>query len=109
MNEDKSEKSLMFNEPETLNSKQIGDNLSLNNNNSALNIYPNPANKQLYIEGLEYSDYRSIQIYNLTGQNVRELNVGESVKTIIVDISDLPKGVYVIRINNKSFKFSIMH
>ena len=58
-------------------------------------IYPNPANDLLYIKS--NSDIKSIGILDLNGNKIREIN--NSVKHI--DISNLNKGIYFIRINTE--------
>ena len=57
-------------------------------------IYPNPTTGILNISGL--TDLNIISIYNLLSQEVKRFNTDQSK----IDISDLNKGVYFLRINN---------
>ncbi len=65
-------------------------------------VYPNPANDVLYIN---FSDNRetAIQLFDVLGKQVfiKETN-GQSQDKI--DLSSLPKGIYFLRINNKTEK-----
>jgi hypothetical protein len=57
-----------------------------------IHIYPNPANEFLYIHGTDESF--TVAIFNLSGKLV----MTKSIYTNQVDISDLPAGLYVIKI-----------
>lgn len=58
---------------------------------SKMEIYPNPATNQLNIKG----NYQSFQIYNSIGHLVSTSNQPNQ----IIDISDLPQGLYIIKIS----------
>ncbi len=59
-----------------------------------LNIAPNPATSTIWVA--DFENLRSIEVYNITGQQVFELGkVGHQV-----DISDLTNGVYTIKATN---------
>jgi uncharacterized protein (TIGR02145 family) len=63
---------------------------------SNINIYPNPSSDFIVIDGLNNDN--SIEIVNLQGQVVKNLKVS-NIKTTL-EISELPKGIYFIRINS---------
>lgn len=67
--------------------------------NNSLNVYPNPANKSITIEGAETDN---IHIYNLLG-----VEVYSSIATerMTVDISSFEKGVYIVRADNSTSVF----
>lgn len=83
-----------------INGDTIGDfcdfpiNLNIQNNipNKDFNIYPNPANSQIKIQG----KYKSLQIFSQLGLQVMKL---ESPTTII-DVSHLTKGIYLVQAIN---------
>ena len=58
------------------------------------NLYPNPANTQVTIEG---NDILCIRLTNSFGQVVMEKNY-ESADYVTLDLSDLPQGVYLVEI-----------
>ena len=65
-----------------------------------VNLYPNPANDKIRIEGLEGE--HEIQIYNAFGLLVMTTILeGDSE----INICDLPAGYYLIRIDNRVMKF----
>jgi hypothetical protein len=63
----------------------------------ALSLYPNPASNIVYIKGAK----GQVDIYDATGSLVIKQQIA---KNNSVDISSLPKGVYVLKLNNQSFK-----
>jgi hypothetical protein len=56
-----------------------------------LNVFPNPTNGKLKIES--ESDIKRTVIFNQTGKTIKE-----SGKSTELDLSDLPKGVYILKI-----------
>ncbi|NQX86630.1 MAG: T9SS type A sorting domain-containing protein [Flavobacteriaceae bacterium] len=74
------------------------DNLSLSeyeNKKEHLKLYPNPAND--YIQTTEFSEILDYKIYNSLGQNLLS---GKTQNNMIIDISSLDKGVYLIQFSN---------
>ena len=71
------------------------------NGMEAVSLYPNPASDKLYLEGLE--EECEISIYNVMGTKVKTTILqGDSE----INISDLPAGLYFVRIGNRhSLKF----
>ncbi|WP_079666343.1 T9SS-dependent choice-of-anchor J family protein [Soonwooa buanensis] len=78
----------------------VGDvaNLAVNNTaaNKAISVYPNPAKDVVNIK--TDKDVNSIQIFSLTGQLVKTIE--KNVRTI--NVSDLKKGVYLLRVKSAS-------
>ncbi len=64
---------------------------------NVINIYPNPSNGMLNIEGMQNA--KSINIYNILGELIitRDLN---GIHSASMDISSLSKGIYVLSILN---------
>ncbi len=72
---------------------------SIENDNTIM--YPNPANNQLTI--YNYSFFiQSIEIIDIAGKIIKELTVENN--QILVDISDLEKGAYFVKINTEKTK-----
>lgn len=67
-------------------------NTSTENYESNINIYPNPVNDKLLIDGV--SDYDA-KIYNNLGQFVME-----TTNTNTIDVSTLSKGIYFIKVSD---------
>lgn len=62
-------------------------------------IYPNPTSNSLYVSGI--NDIESLEIFDLNGRQLIKKADANSV-----DISELSKGVYFIKLNDKEiFKF----
>jgi minor extracellular serine protease Vpr len=70
-------------------------------------LYPNPTSELLNIHGLE-KDVKYIQIVNLNGQLIKELNY-----TNQIDINKLSNGIYILRLINDNHveqrKFIVKH
>jgi hypothetical protein len=67
----------------------------INIKNSNIKIYPNPTNNIINIEGLNKNENNTIQIFDVQGKLVITKNITEKGT---VDLSELNKGVYVIKI-----------
>lgn len=67
--------------------------------NSELSIYPNPTRGEVYIlTEKSYKDSK-ISILDLTGRTVQQTSLDLTDKKGILDVSSLPTGVYVIKID----------
>lgn len=68
--------------------------------NSGFKVYPNPATVFIHIEGVKDQDF---SIYNAAGQLVKN----GSIKQGIIEVKDLVKGMYILKIKEKeeSLKF----
>ncbi|CAN5484586.1 hypothetical protein BH10BAC1_BH10BAC1_10520 [soil metagenome] len=73
-----------------------------NSSTSDILVYPNPANKNVSIQFNTSEKKNTIRIFNAMGQEVIN-TVSENVVENI-DISNLYSGIYMINVNNKSFK-----
>ena len=76
----------------------IGTNLDYKNVDSLV-LYPNPATHGFYIENADNGD--NIFVIDLTG---RILITKQIVNKTFIDISSLPMGVYIVKINDSSTK-----
>lgn len=65
-------------------------------------IYPNPTRDYIRIDGLS-TGKMDIQLYSLSGQLLLQ---GEYQQNDPIDISNLKPGLYLIRVNEKTFKIS---
>ncbi len=63
--------------------------------NKTLSIYPNPASSSIIINSAE--PITGIAISNLLGQTL--INQNNNSKQVQVDVTDLPAGVYLVKIN----------
>lgn len=70
-------------------------------NSGNIIVYPNPSIDFVVIDGLKNDNF--IEIINLQGQIVKNLNIS-STKTSI-DISELPTGIYIVKIKSNKELF----
>ncbi|MBN2667712.1 MAG: T9SS type A sorting domain-containing protein [Bacteroidales bacterium] len=94
------------------------DNVEVNFlDNQLFNIYPNPASDHIAVENSQFDRpnnqiVQSVEIFNLSGQLIKFFPLGieiepfkmKSEKIFEVDISDLPKGVYILNVKSESGK-----
>ena len=65
-----------------------------------VSLYPNPANDNLHIEGLEGE--HEVQIYNAFGMLVKTVNLDGSNE---ISVGELSAGLYIIRIDGHPLRF----
>jgi hypothetical protein len=56
-------------------------------------VYPNPTSSSIFVNGLDIQD---IEIFTISGKSLLKTNLHN------VNLSDLPKGVYMIKINSET-------
>jgi M6 family metalloprotease-like protein len=81
-------------------------------NYSPIQIVPNPASNYIDLQFTIYNlQFEHIEFYNAFGQLVKNVSIhGESkdnTMTQKISIADLPKGIYVIRIENQTAKLVV--
>ncbi len=86
----------------------LNDSLLLNINTSGyeiinpqyskFSIYPNPASEFLTLDLENISDVKSIKLYNLLNQEVKDFSLNFNK----LDIQDIKNGIYIIRIYTKN-------
>ena len=59
---------------------------------SNINIYPNPANSKIYVDG---ENIGFVEVYNSLGQKVTKVEGSESTS---VEMTAFENGVYVVRV-----------
>ncbi|HEY0045787.1 MAG TPA: T9SS type A sorting domain-containing protein [Flavobacterium sp.] len=83
------------------NFTSLGTVSQYNDSTTSMTLYPNPVKDELNIE---YSGTRngSLEIYDLTGRKVNTVTLSGSP----IDVSDLPVGMYIVRLHGTSQKFA---
>jgi len=78
----------------------INTSTSINNNliQDKYSVYPNPAKNHIIIENLEPDNKNLISVYNINGNLLLKKSVRNSRD--VINISDLPKGLYFLEIKN---------
>jgi hypothetical protein len=68
-------------------------------NDINLGIYPNPAQDMVYITiGQDAERLRSAQVYDVAGRLLKTIDHETSDNTLQISITDLPNGVYIVRL-----------
>ncbi|MDD4234586.1 MAG: choice-of-anchor J domain-containing protein [Bacteroidales bacterium] len=81
-------------------------------NDNIISVFPNPTNNLLYVDlGLLNANETDISIININGQIV-ETSSEKSQNTISIDLSNLAKGLYFLRLNTTegiyTYKISVV-
>lgn len=82
----------------------IATNITTNDENKELAIYPNPANNSFEINLPSSETKARVTITNMMGQVIKDFQVNGS-KTI-VESADIPSGLYLVSINSDDFSKS---
>lgn len=72
---------------------------------ATINVYPNPADDNLYVAVSESMAEANITVLNLEGQVVLQ-NALHNQKAFNLDLSDLSEGVYLLKLNNGNASYS---
>lgn len=75
----------------------------VNENNVTLGVSPNPAHNYIVLSNLIIPENGKVSIYSATGVQVVLHQISSSTET--VDVSFLPQGIYIVRVNNQTAKF----
>ena len=77
----------------TVGISEVNDNLSIGK------LYPNPARTVVYYEdNLNDIEKGIIQLQDISGRNLKEYNLKSGVNRITISVSDLAKGIYMVKI-----------
>ena len=74
------------------------------------NVFPNPAANTISVDFDNHSDYKDIEIYNLQGQVLKQIDANAQT----IDVSSFPNGLYLISVLNENgertqpIKFSVL-
>lgn len=88
--------------------KEKAVSIGINNDdlsNLGFTIYPNPASNYVYIKNDKGVVYNSIEVYDLSGKLIYKLNEEEEINLDLqfkLNLNNLEKGLYLIKISNKS-------
>lgn len=69
--------------------------------NSEIKIYPNPTSDILTLELTNTNEAQKISLYNVHGRLILEKYINDTTE---LDVSDLESGVYMLRINDHTYK-----
>lgn len=73
----------------------------LQNTSNQILVYPNPATDYIYLKNKEYN---KVQIINTSGVTV--MTIQSSLPEMQINISHLPKGIYIIKLDQNVVKFT---
>jgi len=71
-----------------------------------IKVYPNPTKGQLNIAVNNYSGKLSVQVFDINGRKVYNEDVNDFNAQSAINMSNLQKGVYVVKVNGDNLDFS---
>ncbi len=74
-----------------------------NKNNTKINTYPNPGHDYLYIEIPGNNGKARIDIYDISGKQIKSTSLSKSG---YLNINDIPKGMYIFKVQNENNNYS---
>ncbi|MGC3979415.1 MAG: T9SS type A sorting domain-containing protein [Paludibacteraceae bacterium] len=78
------------------------EDVGIDNNSNVISVYPNPASDYIALKNLPEKSPQ-INIYSTTGVLIVSFQMNSSSETI--NVSALPKGVYLVKVNSLTAKF----
>lgn len=75
---------------------------------SGIQVWPNPATDFLVISGIAANTHFEIEVLNVLGKQMRPINSYLQNDNIILEIENLPFGLYVVRISSEAGVESMM-
>jgi PKD repeat protein len=70
---------------------------------SGMSVYPNPASSELHLDVIATVGLK-ITMSNILGATVFEKSITEGADDITLDVANMPKGLYVLTVENKGRK-----
>jgi hypothetical protein len=67
-------------------------------------LYPNPSNNELTLDGLDETSTGMINVYNMNMQLIYIKKINKNMKTLTLNFSDLPSGIYLIEYKTENFQ-----
>ncbi len=87
----------------------IFDNTTLGNNSfemAGIEVYPNPVENIVKIDKGDFSgDWKTLNIYDITGKQVINLDASNTDSALKIDMSSLSNGLYILKINTSNGQF----
>jgi len=80
----------------------VGIQSGFNVNDDAWSIFPNPAHEQIWINCTSAAKELHYEILDLQGKSVANGNLSGGQAPVMIDLPDLPGGVYVLEIKDES-------
>lgn len=72
-----------------------------------LNIYPNPVNSQLNIDGdLEILENAKVEVFELSGKRIQDVDLNFNSNNATINVSALKPGMYILSISKEGAKQS---
>ena len=66
---------------------------------SEVKIFPNPTKGQITISNIENVNLKTIEVYNILGSLIANINVEEELNNINLNLEALQKSIYLIKLN----------
>ena len=76
-------------------------------NDIKVNVYPNPANSYTVLEVQGLKEETSVYLFNIQGRKLKEYSMKANQKTLRIDVSDLPNGVYTVMFGDVTKKLIV--
>ncbi|ANQ52737.2 S8 family serine peptidase [Flammeovirga sp. MY04] len=86
----------------------VGAPLSIDMNELVGNIYPNPTKGKVFVQlpATFSTEATVVEVHNLIGQLMFSKVIRDAGNVVEVDLSDMPKGFYMIKLNNGTAQVS---
>ncbi len=80
-------------------------------NKASISVYPNPANSEVKVAFFSLTGSKTLSVYNLNGQLIKQIPTENSFGFVTLNVSDMPNGTYLISPDDmgNSVKLIVQH
>ena len=75
--------------------------------NNGVKVFPNPTSGIITVENTKNQNLKNAEIYNVAGQLVKSFPLNKSSKNTTLDLGNLTKGTYILKINSDNESSSV--
>lgn len=69
---------------------------------NGISVFPNPTSGFVTIQNTKNSDLKSVEIYNVAGQLIKNFNLNSGTSKASLDMSQLMNGTYILKVKSES-------
>jgi len=85
-----------------LDGTTVGVPSNISNDKKNVNIYPNPTESFIYLNFINFEPEEiQVLLFDIIGKPIKKINFFTSAEDKLIDMSDIPSGVYFIRIDDR--------
>ena len=93
--------SIPVNQPENCQTLSLDDF-----KNKGFQLFPNPAREQITIESKSLESIKEIIIYNLLGQEIKNVKFFSNLTKTVLNVKNIDKGIYFLQVKTSQKRYN---